>query len=157
ANRLALAEFGLAAVGAEIGDEAEAMKAYGQAIEVMETLVRERDSSQDKAELAMALNSLANLHVNAGKFREARAELDRARSLYEKLARESGTSPGSRSDLAMIHHNLGWLDSKVGRAESALAHYRKARDLKEALAREAPDQEWRRETLAQTYNNLGWM
>jgi tetratricopeptide (TPR) repeat protein len=157
ASRLALAEFGLAAVGAEIGSEADAMKAYGQAIEVMETLVRESSSAHYRQELAMALNSLAKLHVNSGQFREARAELDRALSLYEKLDRESGSSPGSRSDLAMVHNNLGWLDSKVGRAESALAHYLKARDFREALAREAPDEEWRRVAVAQTCNNLGWM
>jgi tetratricopeptide (TPR) repeat protein len=156
-NRVALAQFNLAAIGAEIGDEADAMKAYGQAIDLMESLLREHDEPQYRHQLATALNNVANLHVSAGRLGEARAEMDRALALRERSARDDGGRIGSRSDLALSHQNLGWLDSKTGRPESALAHYRKARGLREALAREAPDQEWRRTTLAQTCSNLGWM
>ena len=156
-SRLALAEFGLAAIGAEIGSEADAMKAYEHAIEVIESLTRTSDRPQYRQELAAALNNLANLKVDAGRLGEARAGMERALALRQRLARDDGESPGSRSDLALSHHNLGWLDTKVGRPESALAHYRKARALREALAREAPHEEWRRATLAQTCSNLGWL
>ena len=155
--RIALADFGLASIGAEIGSESDAMKAYGQAIEAMESLVRETGQAQYRQELALALNNLGKLRVDAGRLKEARGDFDRTLALQEDLFREDGGTSSSRSDLARIHHNLGWLDSKTGRADDALAHYRKAWDLREALAREAPNEEWRRTALAQTGNNLGWM
>ena len=119
ASRVALADFGLAAVGAEIGSKGDAIKAYTEAIAVMESLVRKHNESQYRQQLATALNNLANLHVDTGRLAVARAEMDRALALREELAREHGGSPGSRSDLAYSHHNLGWLDSKTGRLESA--------------------------------------
>jgi eukaryotic-like serine/threonine-protein kinase len=154
--RVALADFGLAAVGAELGSEADAIKAYGEAIGVMESLVGKHKEPQYRQQLAMALNNLANLHVNTGRLALARRELERSLSLHEGRLREYAGSAGTRSDLALGHHNLGWLDSKTGRPESALAHYRKAVELREALSREAPGEDWRRTSLAQSLSNLGW-
>src|SRR5262249_23738454 len=88
AARIALADFGLAAVGAEIGDEADAAKAYGQAIEVMESLIRQTGDRQYRQQLAAALNNRGNLNVNAGRLKEARDDFDRCLTLRVALDRE---------------------------------------------------------------------
>ena len=85
ANRVALADFGLAAVGAEIGSEADAMRAYGEAIGVMESLVLKHNEPQYRQQLATALNNLANLYVDSGRRREARTEMERALALRVAL------------------------------------------------------------------------
>jgi serine/threonine-protein kinase len=154
--RLAYANFSVAATGAEIGSEADAMKAYRQSIEVLESLAREHGESQYHQQLAHMLKELAILHVNDGRLGEARVELDRALSLCQALVGEDVGSP-YRSNLAGIHYSLGWLDSRAGLTESALAHYRKARELYEALVLEAPAEEWRRQPLAEACRNLGRM
>src|SRR5262249_34894751 len=135
----------------------DAMKAYTEAIAVMESLAGKHNEPQYRQQLAMALNNLANLHVDTGRLAEARAEMDRALALRKELVREHGGSPAFRSDLAYSHHNLGWLDSKTGRLESSLAHNLKAREIREALVREYQGNDGRRASLAQTCSNLGWV
>jgi serine/threonine-protein kinase len=104
ASRVALADFSLAAVGAEIGSKADAMKAYEEAIGVMESLARKHDEPHYRRELATALNNLANLHVDTGRLEEARAEMGRALALREELFGQDHGSLASRSDPGLPHY-----------------------------------------------------
>jgi serine/threonine protein kinase/Flp pilus assembly protein TadD len=156
-EKLMRANFSLAWLNAESGTLAEAAKSYQEAATILEPLVGRHNNPEQGHTLAMVYNNLGNALIEAGRFDEARAALEKALALREGEARERPDEIGSLRDRSYIEHNLGWLDSKVGRPESSLAHYRKAVALREEVLRRSPDRVEYGGELAKTLGNLGFM
>jgi serine/threonine-protein kinase len=153
---LILADASLASIAAETGSAPEAMRAYQEAIAVLEP--RTRGPAADPTELqdlAIMLNNFGVLQVEAGRLGAAQATHRRALEIRTALHDRDPRSASARSLLSLSYHNLGWLNAKLGHTDSALADYRKAREMWESLVRESPEVESCRFWLAQTCNNLG--
>src|SRR5262249_37751949 len=135
----------------------DALKAYQEAVDILEPVVGRTDDRYHRRNLATVYNNLGNLQVELGRFDEARATHEKALALRQGLADEQPGDAGSLVDLSYSEHNLGWLDSKAGRLETALVRYRRAVELREQVLRLAPERVEPRAELASTLANLGWL
>jgi serine/threonine protein kinase len=155
----------------KLGRPAEAEKAYGQALQVLEPLAALVPAEPSyRYELAGSLNNLAGLLLDTSRPRAAEGPLRRAVALYEKLA--DGTADGAtpeprdgppdereeiarakrfRFDLAFSHANLGRMLATTGRTDEAARAYERALALQEKLAAGNPAAPRYRHALAVTY------
>jgi serine/threonine protein kinase/tetratricopeptide (TPR) repeat protein len=153
--RLAQATFDLAVLAHEIGDRAASLRAFEDAVALLDRL--DRQSPRDPAHrrnLAKALTSLGVLYAETGRPDEAMAAYLRSRDLLEEQARQSPPDADIRLDLARLRNNLGQLHAAAGRRDEALVEYRAAADLLGRLAREQPDLPVHRVQLAAALGNL---
>jgi tetratricopeptide (TPR) repeat protein len=154
---LAKAIVGLAWITAQIDSQANADKAYQQAIGLLHSLVRNDPQDVDhRALLGKVLGELGMLQRASGSFDGAWTSLNRARAIQEGLNRDDPAAIGYRFDLARTLDRLGLLvfTSKPDEArrcfEQAIASLQRliSGDLGSAAARA---------DLALTYNHLGML
>jgi serine/threonine protein kinase/Flp pilus assembly protein TadD len=140
----------------EIGDQEDALKAFAEALEILERLARDNPAvAAYQNRLANSHNSLGNLQRATGRADLAAASYARAIEIGERLARENPTVAAYQDDLAGSHNNLGLLQAATGRADLAAASYARATEIYERVARENPTVAAYQNGLAKSHNNLG--
>ena len=107
---LAKAIIGLASVTAEIDSQANALKSYEQAADLLDSLVRNDPSHVDRQVLlARVLGEISMIQRSSGSLDAARASLNRARQTQERLAQDHRSSVAYQIDLARTLDRLGRL------------------------------------------------
>src|SRR5439155_27334466 len=113
-----------------------------------EALVRERPTPFFRMSLATAHVNFGALYREMGHREKARAAVQRAIALQEKLVREHPTNAEYRQHLALSHTNLGGLYQEMGRRAQAEAALRRAVGIQEKLAGDRPADVKSRQRLA---------
>ncbi|HEV3005606.1 MAG TPA: serine/threonine-protein kinase, partial [Pirellulales bacterium] len=98
---------------------------------------------------------LALVRAEMGENQAARADYERMRTIFTKLAAEFPTLRDYRSDLATSHSNLGVLLKSIGKSREAEAAYRAALTIQKKLAAEFPTVPEYRRAVAVSHINLG--
>ena len=98
-----------------------------------------------RGDLAAGQQAIGLIQLGLDRLDEARAALERARSLREELAREAPEDVRSRTDLAATTFALGRLEWKAGRLDEAGRLWREAEDRWSRAESEVPES--RREPL----------
>ncbi len=137
-----------------LGEHAAAEQAYASARTFFTDLRTEfPDDARYRRDLAVCLNNLGQLLMDAGRTPEAEQALRDALDLRQKLVDESGRED-DRRELAAVTGNLGVLILGWGRYAEAETVLRQSLQLREQLAAESADPAVRLE-LARGHNNLG--
>jgi serine/threonine protein kinase/Flp pilus assembly protein TadD len=154
--RLADACYNLGHTTAEIGDQEDALKAYGESLEIRERLARDNPTvAAYQNRLASSHNNLGVLQAHTGRADLAAVSYARALEIRERLARDNPTVAEFQAGLAASHNNLGNLHSAAGRADLALESHARALEIGERLARDNPTVAEFQADLAASHNNLG--
>lgn len=127
----------LVAIGAayqKLTDYPHAFENYDAALKIL------RDLQDDRA-VATTLRSRAHIEQSTGKIREAEADLQEARRLYEKVGDTNGLSDSWNS--------IGLVEESRGAYGKALEAYQNALRFRRTLGDER--------LLAQSYDNVGYM
>ncbi|MFI5461377.1 MAG: protein kinase [Isosphaerales bacterium] len=154
--RFADAVAGLAQITGEIDSEPNAIRAYLDAIDVLNKL--DRDHPKDAKYsfvLAQVLLSLGRLQLETNRVEDALVSNERARALYQRLAALHPTDPRYRFGLARVDNQLGLTKRTAHRPGEALASYQRALVLLEGLLRDYPTEDSYQSELAHVLRNLG--
>ncbi len=89
--------------------------------------------------LARAHTVLGMIRARIGSFERAKADLEKAIEIYERLARQAPDVPEHRRHLCEAHYELGYLCWSDSRNEEARKHCTRVIELAEAALRDAPD------------------
>jgi serine/threonine protein kinase len=130
----------MAGMHQRLGKAAEAMKDYGHARELLETLVRENPNSPGhQADLATCESNIGLLLGERGEIEEARRTYERAIARQQALVDSRPEESKYRADLIVTHNNLALLESQAGNDEAARRLFAKAATLEEQLLQREPD------------------
>ena len=154
-TKLARANLELGAIIAEIGTRPEAIRAYQEAITLLEPLDRASPGAhENRSLLANALGDLGMQQCALGQADEAKANLERASALHEALVRDHPASLDDRADLARSLDRLGLIVPRE-RSEEAIPLIERAIAIFRTLASSEPSARSRQTDLALTFNHLG--
>jgi eukaryotic-like serine/threonine-protein kinase len=141
---------------AEIGDKAEALRAYEVSL-----AIRKRLALANPGEIRFQ-RELANIHDHIGWLlsqmdREAQAldSFAQSREIWERLVRENPQLNGPPRVLATNYTNTGAMLAATGQRAKALESYIKARAMTERLVRQFPAVKSIENELAECHNNIG--
>jgi serine/threonine-protein kinase len=141
-----------------LGQRAEALSAYQQALPIYESLATRFPGTPAYR------SGIARTHVNVGlqlrdlgRTAEAEAEYRGGIAAFERLVGEYPPVPDYRSSLATVHNNLGYMLGDLGRGTEAESECRAAITLQEKLADEFPADSAYRSGLAGSHHNLGML
>ena len=156
---LAKAIIGLASVTAEIDSQANALKSYEQAADLLDSLLRNDPSHVDRQVLlARVLGEISMIQRSSGSLDAARASLDRARQMQERLAQDHPSSVAYQIDLARTLDRLGRLiftdnpNESLACFEQAIGVYRSLINSNASAATVEA-----KANMAFTYNHLGML
>jgi serine/threonine-protein kinase len=127
-TKLADAYFQLGSLDRDIGSQTDALKAYDEAVTLLEALANETPQPQGpglRGQLARALNDRGELQsVSKALTAAALESLRRARELRGAEVREKPQSVAARVDLARTLDDIALLEARKGDADTALATLR---------------------------------
>jgi len=154
--RFADAVAGLAQITGEIDSEPNAIRAYQDAIDVLNKLDRDHPKvAKYSFALAQVLLSLGWLQLDTNRVEDALVSNDRARALYQRLAALHPTDERYRFGLARVDNQLGLTKRTAHRLGEALVSYQRALVLLEGLVRDYPTEDSYQSELAHVLRNLG--
>jgi serine/threonine-protein kinase len=146
----------LASIYMELGDRAQALEHYRNAVAIQEALLAKQPKNAAlRRDLALALTGLGSFHQGAGSFDYARDAYQKALAQCEQLDRDSPGNSDYQSELAAAHNNFGAICDAMGESAKAEAEYRQAQDIFVRLTRKESKNPDYRQGLASTYQNLG--
>ena len=153
--RLADAGFALGFLTNEIGDDQDALTAYGESLAIRQKLANAHPSvTQYQSDLAASHNNLGNLLGATGQIDAARKAYEAALPIWEKLADAHPTVTQYQSDLAASHTNLGGLLSATDQPDAARKAYEAALPIWEKLVREHTESPDYARSLGALLNNM---
>src|SRR5262249_26318467 len=107
ARSLARMYNGTAALQAELGRPAEAIKPYAAGVALLNRLIRETETHADDAELSAQVHQhLGKAYGDRGLYEQALEAHQESRALWEDLVRRFPGEPRFDQGLAHAHHNL---------------------------------------------------
>ena len=106
---------------------------------MLETAVKVLEQADNPADLAGALNNLADLYLQQGNFKQALAYFERAANLFGQV--------GELNDVALVLNNIGRIYQAQGEVAQALGYYEGAVNLFERRGNLA--------AIATVLNNIG--
>jgi tetratricopeptide (TPR) repeat protein len=106
---------------------------------MLETAVKVLEQADNPADLAGALNNLADLYLQQGNFKQALDYLERAVNLFGQV--------GELYEVALVLNNIGRIYQAQGEIPQALGYYERAMNLFERLGNLA--------AIATVLNNIG--
>ncbi len=106
---------------------------------MLETAVKVLEQADNPADLAGALNNLADLYMQQGNFKQALDYLEHAVNLFGQV--------GDLDDVALVLNNIGRIYQAQGEVAQALGYYERAMNLFERLGNLA--------AIATVLNNIG--
>ncbi|MFO0889983.1 MAG: tetratricopeptide repeat protein [Isosphaeraceae bacterium] len=104
--------------------------------------------------MAVGYNSIGLMLSETGRSGEALASHERAREIFERLARDHPAVSRFQSELASSYGNIGNLLREADRPGEALVSYERAREIFERLARDHPEARDYASSLGGILNNL---
>jgi serine/threonine-protein kinase len=157
-KRLAGANLELALINEQVGDKADSLTAYREAIKSQRKLVQASPSDlYYLVQLAMMYAQLGNGLRDSMLRAEARQEYKAASLILQDLVLQAPSNPHYKSDLAGVYNSMGFLSHLEDHQTDARESYDKAISMFEALVKESPQELNFRIALAHTYNNLGFL
>ncbi len=151
---LAKALFELGKLNAEIGSKKDAIVAYREAIDVLESKALAALSNDVDGDLAKTCINLGNLLVENGSSAESKDFLDRAIALYGRLSAAFPDRLDLRIDEAGAYSSLGRYHMLVGQLSEAGTAYENARRKLEEQRSSHPDNPDLQLNLALIFRNL---
>jgi serine/threonine-protein kinase len=146
---------GLGEITSQLGGEADADRAYRQAIDVLSVLHRDHPAAAEYANLlAKAYANLAILQTRVNRPEQAMDSATRALDLYRRLMEDHPADRSYPLGLADAEHKLAEMKRWKQPAE-ALVLYRHGLGLLEQLVRAQPDEQTYRFRLALALSALG--
>jgi serine/threonine-protein kinase len=134
----------------------EALKEYGRALEIRETLTRDHpEVPQYRADLAATLRLMAGVYSMSGRDAEAQQAYRKARALLERQVEADPTDLASRSSLAIIINNMGIGHLERRRPDQALPLFRRYLAIHQELVKVDPTNTHYRQMLAYGHSNVG--
>jgi eukaryotic-like serine/threonine-protein kinase len=125
------------------------------AVEFYGQLAEERgDDSDARADLGRACLNLAGITEEIAAAPEAGAPAERARAIFDELARAHPQRPDYLAGLADCHFDLGILAYGADRLDEAEAAYRTALAIREQLARDHPSEPGYQSDVAHSYQKV---
>jgi eukaryotic-like serine/threonine-protein kinase len=138
------------------GRNAEALRAYEQARDLMAQLVKAHPKESEYQDvLASAHNNLGALLKTQGKGKEALEAYQQAHELQAKLLEAHPKVPEYQNAVARTHFNRGTVLDDLGKRAEALQEYQRAHDLQSELVKAHPKVPEYRDALARTHSNRG--
>jgi tetratricopeptide (TPR) repeat protein/tRNA A-37 threonylcarbamoyl transferase component Bud32 len=145
----------IAQLSEQLGEQADAERAYENALRILQRLVQAKPGDLGHSRsLALCCNNLGQLLHKRGASDAARSYLARALALQEQLVKQEPRSVECRADLATTLSNLGLLLSQSGAKQQAAERYRAAINIQETILREDPQNVSNKNLLAASYNNI---
>jgi tetratricopeptide (TPR) repeat protein len=139
-----------------MGRPAEAEKAHGKAIAILEPLVKDHpDVPEYRTFLANCYNNLGLVLAVTGRASEATKTYGKAIAAFERLVAQHPEQPDYRSSLGGALNNLGSTLAVQGDLESAIARYREAIGHQRAAFDRLPQVTQYRQFLTNHYRLLG--
>jgi serine/threonine protein kinase len=133
-----------------------AIAEYHQAIDLLESVNRERPELADQAyALAMYLGNLNSIEQRLGKLDSALASARKSTEILEQLNRQFPGLLTYQGGLASAYNMMCELHHRRREPAEALPFAQKAQNLLERLVAEHPEDVYSRIDLAKSYNNLG--
>jgi tetratricopeptide (TPR) repeat protein len=146
---------GAAQVADSLGSKSEALKAYQQALAMLERLVtRCPDVPEYRLELAEIHHRLGRFFADMGQVEPALKSYEAGRTIRETLRRERPRDPRVLTDLARSHGYIGDLLLSAGRLDEAQAAYLRSHEIRSSQAHEAPGDPVLRLQLSRSFTNL---
>ena len=140
----------------EIGDQRDALRAYQQALPLLERLADENPlNPRFRISLAQSHFWIGRLRVLSGGHLEALASLERAATIQGGLVRDAPSDAKLQSDLSMSYNYMGNAYSNIARHGDALAVRKRGLDILERLTEEDPLNAELQRDLALSCGNTG--
>ncbi len=139
-----------------LGREQDAVRAYGQALELQDRLAGEFPArGAYRAEATATLDELGRLYQTLGRLERAEEAFRQALARWGPMLAAAPERPAYRQGLARAHEHLGELLRETGRSREAEKELRAALRLCERLAADFPQEPRYRQELAASHNGLG--
>jgi serine/threonine protein kinase len=146
---------GAARVADSLGSRSEALKAYQQALSMLEALARQHPGApQYQLELAEVHHSLGGFYSDIGQVDQALREYEEGLAIREQVRRERPNDARVLTDLARSHGYIGDLLLNAGRLDEAEAAYLRSHSIRQNLARAAPGDVVLQFQLSRSFTNL---
>jgi serine/threonine protein kinase/Flp pilus assembly protein TadD len=140
----------------KLGQFDQAKYALAQATDRLQLLSSEnRENTEYPHELAIAINSQANIERDEDQAAQAEQSYRRAQGLFEDLIQTANRVPQYRDGLAGVESNRGIVLTALGRMKEAEQAYLRSLALLEELTADYPDLPTYRHDLGGCLNNLG--
>ena len=137
------------------GRREEAAERIRAAIAAYEVLVRESPENYlFRVNLATACFNLANLQLVNPEGADVRQNFERARDLWEGLAREFPTASSYHASLVATYGTLGVLHEQANQLDQARVALNRSREIGEGLVHDHPTTIVYRSDMSKTYLNL---
>ena len=150
--RLASASHDLGTLSDEIGDKQDALRAFGESLQVLDGLARANPSNERfQASLARSLDRVGILRAATSEPGDPMAPLDRSRAIRAALVQANPASVEFQTDLAESYKHIGSLQNPT----DGIASFLKAREIIDRLARANPAATPLQNNLAGIDVNLG--
>lgn len=138
-----------------LGQQAEAQKSYGKAIELLTSLIISQPEKVVYAQaLADSYNNLGEAQRRNNEPAAALTSYEKASEIYQKLDGQAGKDPTFRLGLARALYNRGIVLQSMGRAAEAVREHNQAIEVLERLVAESPNVPINRQELARALLNL---
>ena len=149
---------GAAKVADSLGSRSEALKAYQQALSMLEKLVKvSPEVPEYRLQLAEVYHELGVFYARTGQVDLSLRSFEAGRGIREGLARERPDDRRVLTDLARSHGFIGDLMLDAGRLEAAEDAYNRSHEIRLKLARAAPQVASLQFELARSFTNLARM
>jgi tetratricopeptide (TPR) repeat protein len=146
---------GAAKVADSLGSKPEALKAYQQALHMLDRLVTRCPGVPDyRLELAEVHHSLGRFYADTGQIDQALRSYEAGRAIREQLRRDTPSDPRVLTDLARSHGYIGDLLLAAGRLDDAERAYLQSHEIRKNLARFTPGDPVLHFQLARSFTNL---
>jgi eukaryotic-like serine/threonine-protein kinase len=133
----------------------EAQQNYQTAMEILHGVLDEHPSFENRTELAVLDNRIANFYYAAGNFEGTERIWEEAIQLYEANLQERPNDRSTKENLADSCQYLGVACTDLGKVDRAREVTLRALAILQQLAREMPRHAGIRNSLAMCFNNLG--
>jgi serine/threonine-protein kinase len=157
--KLADAYYQLATLDRDIGSQAEALKAYSEAVTILETLLQSDDSPRHgelRDQLARAVGDRGALESQSKvKPAEALQSLRRSRELREGALAEKPSDIAARVELAGILDDLARVEAHKGDVDAALATLKSSLSVLDEAQRLDPSRVRTKLLMARTHLQVG--
>jgi tetratricopeptide (TPR) repeat protein len=140
----------------QIGQDAEALAAYQEALRLYTALAEgHSEVAQYQANLAACHNNLGSVQSAMGDREAALGSFQQALTIQTTLAEQHPEVGENQADLAACHFNLGRLYAEAGDRKGALRSNQQALKIRASLAEKHPEVAKYQAELAHSHNNLG--
>jgi eukaryotic-like serine/threonine-protein kinase len=153
--KLISANVELAETTRELGDPENALRAYNEALGLIDKIAMPGNSFEARTIRARILNALGDILRRTGRVADAMQAFQASLESLELLSHERPADVDLATRLANAHNNVGILLAEQKETDAAIGAYQSAIQVRARCARDNPTNHGLQARLADSYYNLG--